>query len=201
MVYRTPETNSPGVHRIIGPTIMLGSGTYFDYESPETSEMTIEDYAYGLAGEHRFSSQTAQRSTGKRCFYTVAEHCVRMSYIVPKGFEYAALMHEGGEPTCGDMNGPLKSLCPEFKAIEKRCERASFARFGVEMSDPALIKHFDLVMLATEKRDLMPGADQHEWAWVQGVFPHPDVIVPWGSPQEAADHFLARWRELTGEWK
>lgn len=189
-------SDKPGIERIIGPMIMLGSGAYFDFESPETSEMTIEDYAYGLAAAHRFTGQTRQRSTGQRCFYTVAEHVVRMSYIVPLGFEYDALMHEGGEPTCGDLSGPLKVLCPDFKAIEKRCERASFTRFNVRMSDPALIKHYDLVMLATEKRDLMPGADRHEWAWVRGVLPHRDTIIPWSGPQEAADRFLARYWDL-----
>ena len=29
--------------------ILLGSGTYFDYQHPETSRLTIEDIAYGLA--------------------------------------------------------------------------------------------------------------------------------------------------------
>lgn len=184
------------IGRIVGPTIMLGSGTYFDFESPETSQITIEDVAYGLAFACRFAGQAVSRATAKRVFYGVAEHCVRMSYIVPPGHEYDALMHELGEPTCGDMTGPLKSLCPEYKAIEKRCEAAGLARFNVPMRDPVLIKHYDLVMLATEKRDLMPMSDREEWAWVKGALPLPDIIEPW-SPYDAADRFLARYRELS----
>lgn len=34
------------VHRIIGPTILLGSGTYFDFDNPEAAELTVEDVAY-----------------------------------------------------------------------------------------------------------------------------------------------------------
>jgi len=184
------------IGRIVGPAIMLGSGTYFDFENPEASEITIEDVAYGLAFACRFAGQAVSRATGKRVFYGVAEHCVRMSYIVPPGCEYDALMHELGEPTCGDMTGPLKSLCPDYKRIEKRCEAAGMARFGVTMRDPVLIKRFDLVMLATEKRDLMPMADRHEWAWVKGAEPLPGVIEPW-DPYVAAERFLARYAELS----
>lgn len=183
------------VERIIGPTIMLGSGTYFDFENPEAARLTIEDVAYGLAFACRFAGQAVSRATGRRVFYGVAEHCVRMSYIVPEGYEFDALMHEMGEPTCGDMTGPLKSICPDYKRIEKRCEAAGMIAFGVKMADPVLIKHYDLIMLATEKRDLMPGADRHEWAWVKGAVPLPDEIVPW-SPYDAAERFIARFHEL-----
>jgi hypothetical protein len=186
------------VRRIIGPTIMLGSGTYFDFEAPEECLLTVEDYAYGLAAANRFAGQCISRFTGKRVFYTVAEHCVRMSYAVPAGFEYDALMHEGGEPTCGDMVGPLKSLCPDYKAIEKRCERASFARFKVSMRDPDLIKLFDLRMLATEKRDLIPAAEGDTWSWTKGAKPFDFEITPW-TAHEAASRFITRYAELAPE--
>jgi hypothetical protein len=185
------------IGRIVGPTIMLGSGSYFDFADPVHSEITIEDVAYGLAFACRFAGQAVSRATGKRVFYSVAEHCVRMSYIVPQGFEYDALMHELGEPTCGDMTGPLKSLCPDYKAVEKRCEAAGLARFGVAMSDPLLIKRFDLIMLATEKRDLMPMSDAHRWEWVKGAEPLPDVIEPWDA-YDAAERFLDRYSDLRG---
>jgi hypothetical protein len=185
------------IGRIVGPTIMLGSGTYFDFDAPEQSEMTIEDVAYGLAFACRFAGQAVSRATGKRVFYSVAEHCVRMSYIVPPGFEYDALMHELGEPTCGDMTGPLKSKCPDYKAVEKRCEAAGMARFDVPMTDPVLIKRFDLIMLATEKRDLMPMSDGHRWEWVKGAEPLPDIIEPWDA-HYAAERFLDRYNELRG---
>jgi hypothetical protein len=186
------------IRKVIGPTIMLGSGTYFDFEAPETSLLTIEDYAYGLAAANRFAGQCVSRVTGKRVFYTVAEHCVRMSYAVPEGSEYDALMHEGGEPTCGDVVGPLKSLCPDYKTVEKRCERASFERFKVSMSDPDLIKLYDLRMLATEKRDLMPMSEGDTWSWIKGAPPLTFEIVPW-LQEEAAQRFIARYLELAPE--
>jgi len=196
---------SPGVTRIVGPTIMLGSGSYFDFETPETSHLTIEDVAYGLASASRFAGQCVSSLTGKRVRYSVAEHCVRMSWEVEKdpeaqlGDALDALMHELGEPTCGDMTGPLKSLCPDFKAIEKRCEAAAQAQFGIRMRDPLLIKRHDLRMLATEKRDLMPAAAGHSWSWVAGHEPYDwEILSPWEF-EMAALRFIHRYRALTGQ--
>ena len=193
----SPETlarHEATIHRVVGPTILLGSGTYFDYESPETSEITIEDVAYGLAHEGRFSGQCVRRSNGRRCLYVVAQHCVLASHLVPAGHEYDALMHEVGEAPCGDMSSPLKSICPDFKAIEKRAEAALLERFRVPMRDKQLIKEYDIVMLAWERRDLLPWNGER-WG-TETAYQIPDqTLVPW-SPRRAAREFLFRFREV-----
>ena len=187
------------IRRIVGPTILLGDGSYFDFEAPETSTITIEDVAYGLAFTCRFRGQS-RRGNGERAFYSVAEHCVRMSrHLWADGYQdhaLAGLMHEAGEPVCGDLPGPLKALLPEFKIIEKRCEAAILARFGVRIADPALIKRYDLRMLATEKRDLMPSADGHKWEHTGGFEPFDEKIEPW-SPEQAARKFLREFQLLS----
>lgn len=190
------EMKALSVRRIIGPTIMLGSGTYFDFEDPESAILTPEDYAYGVAGANRFASQCVSRFTGRRVFYNVAQHCVLGSYEAPPELAYDFLMHEGGEPTCGDMVGPLKGMCPDYKGVEKRCERASFARFLVSMRDPDAIKLLDLRMLATEKRDLMPMAEGDTWSWTKGARPFDWEIRHVWSSEEAAERFLQRYVEL-----
>ncbi len=184
------------IRRIKGPTILLGSGTYFDFESPETSELTIEDVAYGLAFACRFAGQCVSRLTGKRVYYSVAEHCVRMSYAAEPRLAIQALMHELGESTCGDMTGPLKSICPDYKSVEKRCEAAALQSFGIEKTDPDEIKLLDLRMLATERRDLMRWNGE-EWDWTKGAQPFEFDIIPWSPPELAAERFLDRYWELT----
>lgn len=199
------EMRNSTIKHIIGPTILLGSGSYFDYEAPEQTPLAIEDYAYGIAGANRFASQSISRFTGRRVFYNVAQHCVLMSHVVQQdpefqpGDDYDALMHEGGEPVCGDMVGPLKSLCSDYKKIEKRCEAASHGHFGVRMRDPILIKRWDLRMLATEKRDLCPKAADDEWRWLRGEGPVPGLVIEevWDS-YDAAERFLDRFHELRG---
>ena len=189
-VHIDPDSDGEGPR----PTILLGSGGYFDYEDPGASPITIEDIAYGLAYACRFAGQCWSSRLGRRVFYSVAEHCVRMSYAVPSHAALHALLHEVGEAPCGDMTAPLKSICPDFKRVEKRAEAALLARFGVTASDPALIKLYDLRMLATERRDLMRWNGE-PWSILDGIEPLEDVIVPW-APDAAAQRFLERHREL-----
>lgn len=181
------------IRTAIGPTILLGSGTYFDFEDPESSEITIEDIAYGLAFEGRCAGQCYSRLLGKRVFYSVAQHCVLMSLIVSPHLAMQALMHEVGEAVCGDMTAPLKSLTPSFKAIEKRCEAAILKRFGIEMTDPVAIKQADVRMLATERRDLLLWRGEN-WS-LTDIEPYEFEITPL-SPDDAADAFLRRYDEL-----
>lgn len=186
------EKSAP-IRRIIGPTILLGSGTYFDFENPEAAELTIEDVAYSLAFQSRFTGQCVSRRTGRRVYYPVAQHCVIAAHNAEPGHKMAALMHEVGEATCMDMNAPLKSICPDYKRVEKRCEAAGLRRFGVAVRDPAYIKHLDMRMLATERRDLMPWNGEE---WVGTSEPFDAEIVPWENPHMAAETFLAVYDTL-----
>lgn len=172
---------------IKGPTILLRSGTYLDLLQPEHAEPTIEDIAYGLAYTCRFAGQT-------RRFYSVAEHCVRMSRVVPTELRYPALHHEDGEAFVGDMTGPLKALLPAYREIEKRIERAMHVRFAVPPFDAVALKRWDLAMLAAERRDLMPWRGE-QWSWLDGIEPVEERIEPWG-PEKAAATFIARHAEL-----
>lgn len=184
----------------IGPTILLGSGSYFDYLDPENSDITIEDYAAGLAFECRFSGQCVDQRTKKRVYYSVAQHAVIGSHLVPPEYAFDFLMHESGEPVCGDMVSPLKTLLPEYRGIEKRCEAAIMAKFGVTMSNPELIKEYDLRMWATERQQLMEW-DGQPWGGDGfgdpngGILPLDITIIPVG-PEAAYEMFLARYREL-----
>ncbi|AWI57151.1 hypothetical protein [Sinorhizobium fredii] len=182
------------IRRAIGPTILLGSGTYFDFDDPESSEITIEDVAYGLGYEGRFAGQCVSRILGGRVFYPVAQHCVLMSHAVEPKLARQALWHEAGEAVCGDMTGPLKSKNPSFKADEKRCEAAILARFGVQITDPEAIKRADIRMLATERRDLLPWNGER-WTVEDCALPYDFEIIPWG-PDAAAETWLRRAREL-----
>ncbi|MDF2974905.1 MAG: proteinPredicted hydrolase of superfamily [Microvirga sp.] len=111
-----------------------------------------------------------------------------MSFVVPPTLALHALMHEAGESTCGDMPGPLKALCPDFKKIEKRCEAALFQKFKVVVRDDEQIKHFDRVMLATERRDLIPWRGEL-WGDIDELAPLQEEISPW-PPETAAERFL-----------
>jgi len=176
------------VRRIVGPTILLHSGNYFDFEAPEASAFTIEDIAHGLAMTCRFAGHCNRH-------YSVAQHSVHISHMVPKQYAYEGLMHDAPEFAVGDMAKPLKVICPDYSTVEKRVERAVFKRFNVSLPLPVSIKEADIRMLATEQRQLMNNADR--WHHTHGRAPY-DFEIPTWTPEEAKARFLERYAELTG---
>ena len=186
----TPATvaESPTVRRIIGPTILLASGSYFDFEDPERSAFTIEDIAHGLAMTCRFAGQCSR-------YYSVAQHSVHVSHLVSRENAFAGLMHDAAEAFVGDMSKPLKDMLPAYRAIEKRVEAAVFDRFRISAPLPVEIKQIDRVMLATEQQQVMNNRD--DWALTNGSAPANLTLPNWG-PAVAKAMFLERFHELGG---
>lgn len=174
----------------VGSTIQLRNGRYFDLLEPDGSEFEIEDVAHGLSNLCRFTGHTRE-------FYSVAQHSVMVSRLLPKSLALHGLLHDAPEAFIGDMATPLKNLLADYRAIEKGVERAVFARFGLPEAIPFEIKHADLVLLATEKRDLMPPCET-PWKILDGVNPLPIRIVPL-PPVVARKEFMRRYAELTQE--
>lgn len=177
----------------IRPDILTQGGRYIDFIAVDANVYDIEDIAHALANLGRFTGHT-------RTFYSVAQHSVLASLIVPAEDALAALLHDAPEAYLGDVAKPLKELLPDYRAIEERLERSLFAQFGVPYPLPASVKRADRIMLATEKRDLMPAHDRacgsDEWALIAGIEPLADRIVPM-PPWAAKQLFLARLDELT----
>ncbi|WP_245306992.1 hypothetical protein [Agrobacterium salinitolerans] len=187
-------TTSVTIRREAGPTMLLGSGSYFDYAHPEADGLTIEDYAYGLAFTGRFSGQCVNKRTGQRVFYSVAQHCEILSRLVPAELAYAALMHESGEVVCGDLTSPLKSMLPCYKIIEKSCAAAIERRFRVAAEDIAAIKPYDVRLWASEREQLL-NWDGRPWGASDRTVPFDFLIEP-KDPYIAAKDFLNRFSEL-----
>ena len=176
----------PTVRFVHGPTILLRSGVYLDLLEPEKCSFTIDDIAQGLAHVCRFAGQC-------EVFYSVAEHSVHVSHLVPPEHAYAGLMHDAAEAFIGDVTKPLKTLLPEYKAIEQRIETAIFERFDVPVPGAA-VKHADMVMLGAEQRQLMHNGD--DWYGTAGDG-NPPVVIRALAPISAKDVFLRRFLDLT----
>lgn len=190
------------------PTILTASGNYFDFSDPRNSVFGIQDIAHALSNICRFTGHTRcsytsdadslRYSNGTQCFYSVAQHSVLVSQVVPEEHALAGLLHDAAEAFIGDVSSPLKQLLPQYKAIEERIEAAVFERFGLPAKLPREVKTGDLVLLATEKRDLLaPHDERDEWRIIAGIEPMPERIVAL-EPILARQAFLERYYELSG---
>lgn len=168
--------------------ILTASGGRFYYDDVDRSDVRIEDIALALSRKCRFSGHTSE-------FYSVAQHCVQVSYLVPYGRNLEGLLHDASEAYMQDISTPLKAMLPDYRAIEKKVEARIMRAFDINEDDPAPIKRADLVALATERRDLMPH-DTEPWIILKGVAPLKEKLKPW-SMEDARRSFLARFYELT----
>ena len=171
----------------MSPDILTSSGAYFNFLHPERSEISVPQIAAALSKICRFTGHTSE-------FYSVAQHSVYVSLIVPPEHAMWGLMHDAAEAFIGDVAKPLKMLLPDYQAIEKRVEWAVFKALGLSLPLPSSVKHADIRLLVTEQRDLMPGHTSTGKLWFD-VEPLPQVIVPMG-PKDAEALFLDRFEQI-----
>lgn len=164
-----------------------GKHIYFVNITPD--QICIEDIARGLSNTCRFAGQMEN-------FYSVAQHSVYVSQIVPPEYALEALLHDATEAYMGDITSPLKAMLPDYKAIEKRVDTAIRGRFGLPLVMTMDVHHADLVMLATERRDfeISPGCGFPELSTID---PHDDIIIHTLTPPQAYRQFMARFETLT----
>jgi 5'-deoxynucleotidase YfbR-like HD superfamily hydrolase len=179
------DLNDPG--NDTGPLILTVGGRTLDVHHPLESAFDIEDIAHGLSNAARYNGHTRQ-------FYSVAQHSVLVSHVVPPPFAFAGLLHDAAEAYLSDVAKPLKLLLPDYNEAEERVETVLLRRFGLPARLPPHIKEADVRLLVTEQRDLMPpGTDR--WALEQGIRPLEHRIEPL-PPEQARRQFLDRFREL-----
>lgn len=162
------------------------TGQPFYLLRPAMSKVRLFDIAYGLSNLCRFAGQTRE-------FYSVAQHCVLVSELMPtRELALQGLLHDAAEAYTGDFTSPMKSLFNGYKDdIEEPIEREIFSQLGVPFPMDPAVKVADTKVLATEIRDLMRGT-----LWQEDL-PEPLewVIGPW-TPQEARRMWLHTWHGL-----
>ena len=104
---------------------------------------------------------------------------------------------EDGLPAWADIPAQLKRLLPDYKRMEEKIDAVIREKYGLPpvMSTP--VKYADLIMLATERRDL--GLDDGSfWPVLEGI-PATEMfnVIPL-SPGHAYGMFMERFNELSG---
>jgi hypothetical protein len=167
-------------------SITTYSGVRFWPLLPNPDDILIEDIAHSLSLQCRFAGHT-------RVFYSVAEHCVRVSQLCRPEDALWGLLHDASEAYLSDVPAPLKVL-PEFeayRAAEHALQQLIAVRFGLAPEQPASVTEADQAMLRIEMRDLLTAGSTGRKNAEQTL----SITRPW-SPRMAEARFLSRFHEL-----
>ena len=172
------------------PTILTFTGQYFDFLKPEEYKLNIRDIGHGLSNVCRYTGQCIQ-------FYSVAQHAVLVSLMVPAWYARCGLHHDDAEALLGDVSTPLKRLLPEYKVIEGRTEDSLRRQLDLPLEFHSCVKVADLRMLMTEKRDnLNVSPAGMNWLVSEVEYPPYDFILKPMLPKEAEEYYLDRHHQL-----
>lgn len=155
------------------------SGKNVDLYRPLPSMISLEDIAHALSLICRFNGHVHK-------FYSVAEHSVLLSKLVPEEYALSALFHDAAEAYTGDITRPMRLHLAGLEDVETRINAIIIEKFEIKVRFHCEeIKHADKRMLVTERPELaMPGVE-----------PFPILLNNW-SPLDARAAFMMRYFEL-----
>ena len=152
------------------------SGHRVDYLNPTVDQIDINDIALALSRESRFNGHTSK-------FYSVAQHCVHVSKLVPKELALEALLHDATEAYMKDIPSPLKMLLPDYRAIETRLYETICTKWFLPFTMSYEVKNADALALEAEKRSFTKDR----------VVPSPIIAL---TSANAMRLFLKRFKEI-----
>jgi hypothetical protein len=167
------------------------SGLRFYILDPQPDQIQIEDIAHSLSLLCRFTGHVKH-------FYSVGQHSLLGSYLVPPQDALWFLLHDASEAFIGDMNRPLKHGTDAGEAyipVEAGIMRAICNKFGLPQEEPKSVRLTDNAMLYAEKEQLMaPLSGDHDWGCSTEAA---RVKLYEMMPREVEYLFLKRFRNLT----
>lgn len=186
--YRRASPHFAGRDGRVGPWVQTYTGRRFYFLEPRPQDIDLADIAWALAHLCRYNGHVQR-------FYSVAEHSLILSALVPAHLAAAALMHDAAEAYLGDVTRPLKQLLPDFAALDRRVSVAIAGRFGLSYPWHEAIKAGDMRLVGDERRELLgTEGEGAEWDWDPG--PGWGVPIAGWAPVEAAERFLQRAADL-----
>ncbi len=171
------------------------SEKWFDILDPKPEQIDIESIAHALSMICRFTGHVKH-------FYSVAQHSLTGSFLVPKENALEFLLHDASEAFIGDMSRPLKHCTnagEAYREVEARVSAVIRQKFGLPSVQSEVIHKIDNQMLYAEKEQLMGGLhwteDSVRACECEDKQPA-NVIIHEMTPREVEQKFLERFNNL-----
>lgn len=120
------------------------SGKEINPYAPKAEDIDIRDIAHALSMQCRFNGHVPR-------FYSVAEHSVLVSDLLPDNLKLAGLLHDAAEAYLGDVISPIKVNMANYLDLEAQMEAVIFESFGLNPDLIKDIKYADQYALSLEK--------------------------------------------------
>ena len=170
-----------------GRYVTTRSGALFYVDECNIEDIPITDIAHALGMNCRFNGHVDR-------FYSVAEHSVLVSKLVPEKDALWGLLHDVTEAFVPDMPRPFKDKIIGFDDFEGHLAKHVARHFDLSETMPQSVKYIDRNIVADEARRLYVQPP----CWVdsyESVCPA-DWIVGY-QPIIATELFMKRYKELT----
>lgn len=158
----------------------MGHVNYNGYMVTDTAEkklrMSLFDLEFG-----DFSLGTIANSLARQgrylghgqYYYSVAQHCWELSFFVPKGFEFVALMHDATEVFVGDVHSWIKTSMREnnevtFDYLEDHVWGLLALKYDLPERLPDAVHTADKEIRQRECRHLFENKDEGITEWYPG---------------------------------
>lgn len=172
------------------------SGAFFNVFDPRAEDVSLSDIARALSNMTRFGGHIQK-------FYSVAQHSVLVSRLVPEEFALEGLLHDASEAYLMDMPRPIKHH-PSFhlfRELEHKVELVIAEKFGFRLPLPPEVKTGDNKALAIEALKLKHAEGNPYWEpWLSDFAAEYEELVATPLhpllPSEAFEEFTLRAAEL-----
>jgi len=157
-------------------------GRRVDLPEPLAGQVHIDDIAAHLSRLPRFAGATTHP-------WPVAAHSLHVAALARRAVasaavQMAALLHDAHEAYCSDIPSPFKAAqrcyatgADRAETLLQMCVLGNLGSWGTFVNHYDDITRWDLISLATERRDLMhPGASVEPWPVLLGIEPDRRVI-------------------------
>jgi len=151
---------------MIEPWITTFTGKQFYPAICSPDDISIKDIAHSLSNTCRFSGHC-------KTFYSVAEHCVRLSVLAPERLKIYALLHDAPEALTGfgDVSSMMKhETFYALNALEDLILHKIFVKLDIPFmtnEDIIELKKLEDYLLTAEVMDLMPEDCQEYWTLLE----------------------------------
>lgn len=169
-----------------GDWMQTFTGRRFYPADPRAEDVHLIDIAQGLSNCCRYAGQCNR-------FYSVAEHSILVSRVVPEEYALQGLMHDAPEAFLGDVTRPLKRSLAAYSVFEDLLWAIIAKKFKLPFDLHASVKEADNSVLLAERAVLFE-RDAGNWSIKA---PAVKVRVRCLTPPAARTAFLERYQELT----